>query len=375
MNCLHRDALQNLSKAIVQRKFGLSDDIMSMINPELKNPGDIEAPDTDQDTPEEEAENHFTEEELAVIKKHTDKRIIHNTLMMGAGYRAHKVFDELKNALDGIDPRLYPLYSRIMPNVELFLWKMPVEQMYNARQMWGRCDIVEQPNLENNEEGAETKCEAQAIIFPVLLHEVAKGAVEILFLQHLADVQEKYGRTVAQKVVKNADSYMDEHWLKLIGPQLWKYLHDALTYVVNEENEDYTIIAYVLNRMASMEPEVFMTLLDDTIHDGQAAIAKIKQIVTEVRVEIDAYENQNHEVPTPQDITPPSEDNSDEIAQLLAQNQDALLNTPANERPQPKNLADMEVDELNNELQTALDIEDYKRASEIRDILNRKLNR
>lgn len=372
----HRNALQDLSKNIVQRKFGLSDEIMDMINPELKNPGQIEAPDTDNDTPEEEAEEHFTPEELEIIKKHTDKRIIHNTLMMGAGYRAHKIFDELKNALDGIDPRLYPLYNSIMPNVELFMWKMPVEEMYGARQMWGRCDIVDdneqQDDGEEQGEGEEKEvsCQAQAIIFPVLLHEVAKGAVEILFLQHLADVQEKYGEAVAKKVVKNADSYYSEHWLKLIGPQLWKYLHDALTFVVNEENEDYGIIAYVLNRMASMEPEVFVSILDDTIHDGPQAIEKIRRIVSQVRNDIEAYENQNNEQPTPEDITPAQEDNSDEIANLLAQTQDQLLNTPENERPQPKKLEDMEVDELNNELQTALDLEDYDRAVQIRDILN-----
>jgi cysteinyl-tRNA synthetase len=139
--------------------------------------------------------------------------------------------------------------------------------------------------------------------------------------------------------------------------------------VVNEENEDYAIIAYVLNRMASMEPEVFVTLLDDTIHDGPQALEKIRRIVAQVRNDIEAYENQNNEQPTPEDITPAQEDNSDEIASLLAQTQDQLLSTPENERPQPKRLEDMEVDELNNELQTALDLEDYDRAVQIRDIL------
>ena len=197
---------------------------------------------------------------------------------------AHKVFDELRNALDGINPRLYPMYKTIMPNMELFLWQMDVEEMFGQRVNLGKCEI--------NDEG---ECKATAVIFPILLHEVAKGAVEILFLQHLADIQQQHGEMVARKVVKDADSYKDEHWLKLIGPQLWKYLHDALTFVVEEENEDYTIIAYVLNRMASMEPEAFMALLDDTIHNGPAAIQKIKAILAQVRNDIDAFENQNNQ--------------------------------------------------------------------------------
>ncbi len=285
--------------------------------------------------------------------------------MMGAGYRAHKVFDELKNSLDGIDERLYPLYQRMMPNVEIFMWKMPVEEMYGARQMWGKSKI--------NCEGGSCKAEAEAIIFPVLLHEVAKAAVEILFLQHLADVQEKYGEPVAKEVVKRADSYYDEHWLKLIGPQFWKYLHDALSFVVDEEGEDYTVIAYVLNKMASMEPEEFMALMDDTIHDGPRAIEKIKQILRQVRDEIDAYENQGEEAPSPDEMFP--DDNEDEISRLLAQNQDELLTrTPEEERAQPstKNLSDMDITELNDELGRALEYEDYRRAAQVRDEINRR---
>jgi len=359
----HRGALENLAKQIVKRKFGLSDEIMQMIDAKLKNPGEIDAPDDDDDTPQDEVEAQFSPEELEVIKKHVDKRIVHNTLMMGAGYRAHKVFDETKNSLDGIDERLYPLYQRMMPNVEIFMWKMPVEQSFGARQMWGKSEL--------KCDGDTCKAEASAIIFPVLLHEVAKAAVEILFLQHLADVQEKHGEAIAKEVVKKADSYYDEHWLKLIGPRFWKYLHDALSFVVTEEGEDYTIIAYVLNKMASMEPEQFMELMDDTIHDGPRAIEKIKQIVRQVRDEIDAYENQGQEVPEPEEMF--QGDNEDEIAALLNQNQDDLLTrTPEEERApaNTKQLSDMNIDELNNELERALEFEDYRKAAAVRDEIN-----
>ena len=361
----HKGALERLAKEIVKRKFGLSDEIMQMIDAKLKNPGEIEPPE-DNDTPEEEVEQQFTPEELSVIKKHVDKRIVHNTLMMGAGYRAHKIFDETKNSLDGIDERLYPLYNRMMPNVEIFMWKIPVEEAFGARQMWGKSEM--------KCDGDTCRAEAQAIIFPILLHEVAKAAVEILFLQHLADIQEKHGEPVAKAVVKKSDSYMDEHWLKLIGPQLWKYLHDALSFVVQEEGEDYTIIAYVLNRMASMEPEEFMSLMDDTIHNGPRAIEKIKQVVRQVRDEIEAYENQGEEVPAPDEVFPP--EHEDEISRLLAQNQnDLLARTPEEEKaPAPtKKLSDMNIDELNNELGTALDYEDYKKAAQVRDEINRRM--
>lgn len=360
----HKGTLENLAKEIVKRKFGLSDEVMQMIDAKLKNPGEIESPEDDND-PEEEVAAQFTPEELEVIKKHVDKRIVSNTLMMGAGYRAHKVFDEIKNSLDGIDERLYPLYNRMMPNIEIFMWKTPVEESFGARQMWG--------NSKVETDGDEVKAKATAIIFPVLLHEVAKAAVEILFLQHLSDIQEKHGEAIAKEVVKKADSYYDEHWLKLIGPQFWKYLHDALTFVVQEEGEDYTIIAYVLNKMASMEPEEFMELMDNTIHDGQRAIEQIKQVVRQIRDEIEAYENQGEEVPEPEEMFPA--EHEDEIAALLAQNQnDLLTRTPEEEKviAPTKNVSNMNIDELNIELERALENEDYEKAALVRDEINRR---
>jgi hypothetical protein len=358
----HRAALENLAKSIVKQKFGLSDEIMEMIEAKLKNPNEI---DSDNDnTPEEEVEEQFTPEELELIKKHADKRKIHNALMMGSGYRAHKVFSELKNSLDAIDPRLEPIYKKMMPNVELFLWKMPVEDMVGARQNLGKSEI--------KCDGETCKAEASAALFPILLHEVAKSAVEILLLQHLADVQEQHGERIAKAVVKGADSYVDEHWMKLIGPRLWKYLHDAIDYVVQEQGEDYTIVSYTLNRMATMQPEEFMAFMDNVLYNGPEAINKIREIITDVRADINDYEQQNNETPTPNELEG-GEDNSEEIASLLRQTEDELLSKPKEKsKPSRKDIKNMNVDELNIELEKALGDEDYMKAAQIRDLLTKK---
>ena len=126
-----------------------------------------------------------------------------------------------------------------------------------------------------------------------------------------------------------------------------------------------------------MEPEEFMSLIDDAVHNGPSAIAKIKTLVQQIRGEIEAYENQENEVPAPEDLTH-GEDHSDEIAQLMRQNQDDLLGTnqPAQENPNTEeDLNNMEIDEFNNELQIALDDENYERAGVIRDVINNKLNK
>ena len=435
----NRPALENLAKSIVKNKFGLPDEIMDKIDAELVDFGGVtvggdnndnnnqrnqennrrnpeqrqpqERPrnnggggrGNENDNPAREVAAQFTPDELAIIKKHADKRLINNILMMGSGYRAHQIFEDIKQSLDAIDNRLYPLYKKVMPNMELNMWTWPIEKSFGSRIVGGKCELGESepeddnqdedlglggdeneeqnenPENENpNEQGEENEnqrsvtAKASAIIFPILLHEVAKGAVEILLLQHLADVQAQYGEKVAKEVVKRADSYYDEHWLKLIGPRLWKYLHDALIYVVHEENEDHTIIAYVLNRMASMEPEEVVSLLDDSIYNGPAAIEKIKHIFRTIREEIDAYENQNDEVPTPEEIGG-GENHDTEIANLLA-TENPLENKPEVTAGNKKKLQDMDITELNDALQSALEVEDYKKAAKVRDEINSRHN-
>jgi hypothetical protein len=366
----HKTRLEELSLSIIQQKFGLPDEVTEKIKASLTQ--NIEPPEGggDDENPAEEAIDEFSEEQQVIIKQHLDKRIIHNALMMGAGYRAHSVFAGIKNNLDAIDERLFPLYSKLMPNVELFLWKMPVEEMFGARQMWGKSEL--------DIEGSELKgAEAQAIMFPILLHEVAKAAVEILTFQHMADVWEKHGEPVYNAIMKKSESYLDEHWMKLVGPRLWKYLHDAIDYVVKSRDNDYTIFSYILNRLAIMEPQEFMELMSDVLNRGDVAIQKIEAIMDKVQDDIENFEQEQNRVPAPEEITP-GENNEDEIELLLKQNEKNLLQTKEPEgqpAPQRKKLADMEIDELNIELEKAIDKENFERAGKIRDLINAKTNR
>lgn len=366
----HKSTLENLSLSIVQQKFGLPDDVIDMIKANLMGNQNIEPPEDSDDSPEEEVMDELTPEEQEVVKKHIDKRIVHNALMMGAGYRAHSILNNVKSSLDAVDDKLYPMYKKLMPNVEIFMWKVPVEEMFGQRQVWGKSEL----KFEKKEEETELKgAEAQAIMFPILLHEVAKAAVEILFAQHVLDIYEKYGEKVSKAVMKQSESYMDEHWMKLIGPRLWKYLHDAIDFVVKEKEEDYTIVAYVLNRMATMEPEEFMELMDNVLYNGDIAIQKIRSLVDEVKGDIENFENQQHETPTPEELEAGEEDHSSEIEKLMQTQRPDLEADLINKTKTKvsKKLEDMDIAELTTALEGALENEDYALAARIRDSIKK----
>lgn len=364
----HRSALEQLALKTVKESFGISDSVIEKISAKILNPGEVSPPEDESDSGEEELMDDFTEEEKSIIRKHVDKRKVQNALMMGAGYRAHNVLSKIKSSLDSIEPKLYPLYIKFMPNVEMMMWKMPIDMPVSARMMGGKSELVMGEDEDQDGLREVKGAKAEAIMFAILLHEVSKAVTEYIFAYGLPKISEK----VDKEILKQADSFKDEHWMKLIGPRIWKYLHDLIDYIVHEREDDYTIVSMLLYKLGRLEPENFLNLIDNVLHDGPAAISELKSMLDQIDSDMSDYqENNDGEIPSPEDIIL-GQSHEDEIKNTISSNIDNLLNG-LEEKPDVsgKSLEDMEITELNNELEIALDNEDYIRAAKIRDLINR----
>lgn len=325
----HREELERLAIDTVAINFGLPKEIKEMLVAKLDTENDLDCtPGDDEESDNEE----LTEEELKVADELIKKRIVQNALMMGSGYRAHKLFNGIKESLDQIDEKLYPTYQTFMPSVEFYLWKQEIP--VSGRVNWGKCEIIE--------ENGEIKGKATAKSFIILLHEVAKIAVEIMFLQSLVDTSEKYGEKVKRYVINNADKYEDEQWMKLIGPRLWKHLHDCMDYIVKSREDDYTLVSYILNSIGVLYPKNFMSLMGLVINDGDKAVKFIEKMLDEILVEIEQYRRQESE--------------------------DTVIPKSPQKKTSKKRVAlsDYSTVELNKLLRDAVESEEFERASMIK---------
>lgn len=431
----HQAQLEELAKITVQRIFGVPEHIMAKITAKLVAPGTIAKEDFDDQDQEEQPQaqaqpkaqqaqnpnapkppapaannqapadqlmDDFTDEEKAFIKKHVDKRIISNALMMGAGYKSQDVLHSLKNQIDAIDRRLYPLYMNFFPFAEFSLWQVPLDSMeaMGAREIGGKAELVfdeqqegqengdanNEPEEINNEpnqdnlnpqeyqpEGGEGEnndpireaigARAIGTQFPILLHEVAKAVIEFLFAYGLP----KARKEVRREIMKQSDSFADEHWMKLIGPRLWKHLHDATDYIVNDRGGDYTVVSTLLYKIGTLEPEEFVNLMDLIIHDGPAAINALTRMLDQLQAEIDAYEAHNNREPRPEEIVH-DRPNHAEIGVAARNNEADLLD---DDTPDER-LAGMSPEQLKAALTQALGEEKYILAARLRDEINNR---
>jgi hypothetical protein len=123
-----------------------------------------------------------------------------------------------------------------------------------------------QPDDEEGQEGQEgqeerppqpqtkkVKIQARAMVFPVLVQELVKGAMEYLTTLSMADMDEEDRRIV----LKQADRMDYEPWQIQVGPELW----NAFLKIVPRG----ATLATVVHKFAGKDPKFVHKILADTI--------------------------------------------------------------------------------------------------------------
>lgn len=275
--------LEALAIKKVQEQFGIPDSIMNKIKTKIT----LDVPQSQIYKPIPKPKRDFTVEEKEIIKINVEKRKIQNALMMGAGFRAHTTFNSIKEDLDKINPLLYPLYEKTMPNISFLIWSLPLEDMMKQSIAAGISQI-------KKEKDGRLNVEAIAMMFPILLHETTKSAMELLFSNYIIELTKQHGTEIAQEVIRQSDVPLEEVWMKRIGPTLWKYLHNTFDYVIKHDRlGKYELVSYLINKISLMEPKEFINFMNIIVYDGEESLKYVNSMIDEIENKIESFEKQN----------------------------------------------------------------------------------
>jgi hypothetical protein len=273
----HKEALERLAIDIVSEEFDLPE---QMLEATLSPPGsplshreeEEEEDDDDESTQPNIPKQPKSAKRMEELEMEVDKRRVINSLMQGAAKKGHYIFHMVADELDAIDPRLMGLYGKLMSLADFQYWVIPDTMMTGQvggveKIEWRKAEKAEDKDEEedmediNLEEGDDMPVVvAKAWIFPLLVHELIKGALELAALNwadgHLDFDEQK-------EVIEKADTDEGEIWGMRLGPGMWEKFLDCIG------TENYDIKQWLFRELTKLPAKQFHEFMKEILSGSQ----------------------------------------------------------------------------------------------------------
>lgn len=293
-----------------------------------------------------------TDEEL---KPNVTKRRLMNAMMHGAARKGQNLFHMASEELNRIDPDLVQDYSKLMAGNDFMYWALNDETIARESESGTHAGQV-----KVNISGEKPKIIAQGMTFPMLLHELTKGVLELISL-HGLDVDKETRDYVLDKTDNLESEPMDIR----LGVKIWEKLLE----VMDVDSLPYK--AQIFTKLSSLSPNEFNRIIKGLLNDSVEAKNEVKDMIYDVIREMneEAVEQsmQQFREPEPEDTetpeAPEEEEEDDELAKLLGKKGNE------EEIDDPRTWSKRELENARDE---ALDSGDYKSVAFYQTILDEK---
>lgn len=296
-----------------------------------------------------------TEEQM---KPKIKRRKFTNAMMHGSARKSqniHHMDDQLRQE----NPRLGQNYSNLMAANDASYWMMNDEDI----QSQGRQGI-HAGNVRvklSDQAGGVPKIIAQGVVFPVLLHELAKGVMELMSLWSLpVDAEER------KYILDKTDTLADETNDIRLGPVIWE------KFVAQIPTDNQEVISLTWNMMQELSDDEFNNIIEGLLKNSTDSQMKVKRMAEDAAEELkreasdEIFGVYGDEDEDEGDVATPEEDEEDDVLKRI------LGNKEEESSEESKGLDDMTDNELKDLIRSAIEDEDYEFASQIRDILNNR---
>lgn len=216
----HQGSLKQIAVDTIRDLFDIPEHVT--ILPDMENTYFKEQVEEHPDSPEPFLS--LSEDEKREMRDEIQKRILLNALVHGSAMHIWKTAHYIvKDQVDRLDPVLMKHYDRYSATISWLAWEVSPEM---AQLEIGMIGGTQGSNaLKFDQEGeAECTIECHGINFPVLLHEVTKGAMDYLICH---GIPKHYNEEQLQYYYSRADAYENEYWHYLMAPTIWIKFSEA----------------------------------------------------------------------------------------------------------------------------------------------------
>ena len=243
----------------------------------IRNPGEMTMQgmnvEPEPEAPEEQQALGIGVEQIErELESEKNKRRFINLLIQGSAMNKNYAYHEAVEALNQISPELVRTYSKLMPIAEWIYWAAPDE---NLKQMMGGGGGHGGKAWVTKEEGGVPVIHAQALVFPVLLQELAKGLMEYLSRGHMEELDPDTRRHV-RKHVDTLENELDDIRM---GPEVWRRFLRG----VGNENQRY--VPYIYDYLVKLPPGEFNQRMNSILRGDAAGRQFVRELVQQIQGE------------------------------------------------------------------------------------------
>jgi hypothetical protein len=309
----NKEMLENLAIELVKKELAVPEGVVQY-DAKLVGIGEISNEgfaNQSENPTEEEIEQEFgvdpeeagndVEEFMSAVEIFNDevaKRKVMNALIQGSSKKGHYMFELVSERLTALKPNIVRLYGILMSVNDMLYWIFPDEMM-----LGGGGGGTKAGKEEVDPETEPPTVRARGVFFPVLVHELIKGTMEIIATQGLPDEKSQ-----ADMVMGVTDTLPMEIWDLRFGPYIWEKL--LATYPDRLYDEDYKHIQnYLFSRISKLSTKDFAKLMNMVVKGDPRAKQVVERMVQEIEEslrnedweedeynrEIDNYDDDNND--------------------------------------------------------------------------------
>ncbi len=371
----HREELENLAIEVVKEELKIPDDAFQY-DVKIVGIGEMDTEgmqrDADQNQEEEPQDDEAeveNEVEIAQNLEHLNlekaKRRLIDSMIQGAAMKGYYMYHNVAERLAQItgSETLIRDYGIMMSINDTMYWQMPDEQMNMAM---GSESMAGREEVDRNTEPPTIK--ARGINFPVLVHEIIKGVMEVFAIQG----QPEDGW---EEVSQSEDTLDKEIWDIRLGPSIWRRIRDQFPEEILMDENQKELQNYLLVAIFKLEARDFLIFVKELMEGTDRGQQMMQHLMEGVR----AAFNQ-------EDTTPDLEELHTDVQEAASETSEEDLNTflqglgitQGEDEPEAapeattKDLASLGLNALNYELNQAIDAENWALSQKIQQMIDRK---
>lgn len=258
----HKKALEKLAEQMIREEYDMSKDIVEIhceLTPHINMVGTKKNP--KPMATEMQFKNH---DDMVNANDEVYKRRFVNAMIQGAAKKCNHMFHMVDDELTDMDPRLPNKYAKMMAAADYMYYIIP--EMENGVN--GGVVRVQFPTASN----PKAVIYAQAMVFPVLIHELVKGVMELISAHGLPK-----NKKVGEYVINKADFLAAEPWDMRLGPALWERFTKMI------EPDDFHLKHHIYTEMVSLPVMDFNRKMREIMAGTKEGKKIISGIVEEIK--------------------------------------------------------------------------------------------